>query len=250
MSLSSRSAAVLAAIVVAAGGIAVAQSSSEPEAGPQPSPSPSPAPHETSASPSPTPQDSPASPGASPTSPQPAEGDLREVIDEGAGFAISFPAEWPVITSVEETMRLAVSAGGSNAFWIRAMPIPRLADSLADQQALASISVESMEDLAQVRSLTDRIVTEADTTERVIQGPIQTTVGNLPTLAYVYHFTDPAQEDVVGVHAHYFAFLAQRVYIIVMQALPREEFDAQTEATFGRIIDSFRLIEPDPLPEG
>lgn len=229
-----RSAAVLVALVGLAGAVALAQSPPEGSAPAEPSPSPT----ATATTPEPSPTPTPT--GGATTPDGPGEG-LREVVDEGAGFAVSFPSEWDIITTVEPTMRLSVSAGGGSGFWVRAMPIRELGESLADREALGGISVESTDDLQRVRPLLDRLILEAETTVRVLQGPVVVPLGGLPTLAYVYHFNDPASEQ-VGVHAHYFAFLGPRVFVIVLQALPSEEFDSEMEAVFTRIADSFQLV--------
>lgn len=238
----SRPVLLMVALVVVAGAVVLTQPFPEASGPDEPAPtaSPSLSPDSTPT----TPDGAASSPGATPldgtpASPPPEEG-LREVVDEGAGFTVTFPAEWQIVTTVEPTMRVSVSAGGANGFWIRAMPVRELGESLADKQALAGISVESAQDLQGLRPILDRIIQEAETTVRVLQGPQILTLGDLPTVAYVYHFRDTAQEQ-VGVHAHYFAFLGPRVYVLVMQALPREEFGA-LQTTFSRIVDSFRLV--------
>lgn len=72
-------------------------------------------------------------------------------------------------------------------------------------------------------------------------------LGGMPTLAYVYNFTDPT--GVVGIHAHYFIFQGRKAVQLIFQALPIDHYSSGGLGTVWSKISESIKITPGPPPD-
>jgi len=167
---------------------------------------------------------------AATTSPVPstAPAGFVEFRDDKAGWAMSYPKAWNVLSPKSADVVLVVSekppqadAGGSV-----------LVHDLAFPTAVTDAN------LAAAKAVTDKIVQEGG--GAALTQPQVVHQGGLPGYVYFYSFKDPATGQ-EGVHSHYFLFKGSTLISVVFQALPADTFRALAP-TFDQIIGSFRVV--------
>lgn len=209
-----RWATIAVGVVVAAGLVtgAFALGRNIIDTDPEPQPSP-PATQEQSPTPSPT-----------PTIPE----DFRVVEDEDAGFTIAYPEGWDRYqTPRDQEVRLLASPNRRHYVQVR----------------VQDIGVTFTEDtLPQAKQITDEALSAVKGIE-FVTAPDAVAIGGLPAWFYLYEFKDKGSGK-KAVHAHYFVFGEERMFVIVFQALPLRSF-GDLAPTFDEILATF-----GPLPAG
>ena len=144
------------------------------------------------------------------------------VADDEGGFTIKHPKEWKSIRPPAGDERLLLSAGGQNYLRLRVVAIePGIDVKSSIEQGLTSEGV--------------KVVKQQEIT-----------VNGIPGLYYLYTFSDPSTEK-EGVHAHYFLVRGQKMYTMVFQALPTEEF-TRLAPVFDKVAESFTSTSDKPAP--
>lgn len=151
-----------------------------------------------------------------------APADFVTVEDEEGGFTIQHPRSWVPLRDPAGDERLLLSAGGQNYLRVRVLSVDPNTDIRAGiEEGLRSEAV--------------RVVKQQDIT-----------LNELPGLYYLYTFTDETtRKD--AVHAHYFLVRGQKMYTLVFQALPTEDF-TKLAPVFDKVAESFRSTSDAPAP--
>jgi hypothetical protein len=157
-----------------------------------------------------------------------APSQLQEFRDNETGFTIKLPRTWRQLGAPLADVRLVADAGGSEGLQVRIWPIDTPATT---------------ENIVNYKAFTDNIVLRVPTA-RLLQQQLVTLNGKL-TYYYIYTFKDEASGQ-EGVHAHYFVFEGNRVFMLVFQAVPAEDF-ARQAGIFDQVAESF-VVEPRPAP--
>lgn len=164
----------------------------------------------------------PPSPTPSAAAPVTVPPGWKTYTDKSFSFSLSYPPDWAVQRSPDEAVRLLATPNGRDSLLVRVIPL---------QVQLTE------EGLAEVRKITDRLVTSQPGVKLVTQ-PQPLVLDELPGYYYFYRFADRAGGK-TGVHAHYFLFDGENMVIIVFQALPQRSFP-ELASTFDTIAESFR----------
>jgi hypothetical protein len=170
-----------------------------------------------------------ASPGAATTSvpiitvPQ---ADLVTFRDEQTGFTVKYPKTWRQLGAPLSDIRLTLDAGGNDAMRVRIFPIQTPATT---------------QNIGNLKAVTDTIVFgDPKSGRKHIQEQL-VTLNGLLTYYYIYTFPDPVSGQ-EGVHVTYFVFEGQRMFELVFQSVPAEEF-RQHAGIFDQVAESF-IVEP------
>lgn len=154
------------------------------------------------------------------------EGALDTFRDGVAGFEIAHPADWSRLESADPQVRLVVTPDGENSALVRVVDL--------------DFDVGE-EERSTLRDLTDELVGVSETT-RILVGPEEIELAGADGYYYLYSFADEGS-DRQGLHGHYFLFRERRMYALVFQALPEDEFD-RLAPVFDAMAESFRLEAP------
>lgn len=143
--------------------------------------------------------------------------------DGAAGFEIAHPTDWSRLESADPQVRLVVTPDGENSALVR---VVELDFDVGDEER------------STLRELTDDLVGASETT-RVLVGPEPIELAGARGYYYLYTFVDEASGR-RGLHGHYFLFHGRRMYALVFQALPEDEFE-RLAPLFDTMAESFRL---------
>jgi hypothetical protein len=164
---------------------------------------------------------------AAPATAQP--GELAELRDDKAGFALSYPKAWvratapnPQIVLVAAEHDPAKNQGGS--ILVRVTPLD---------------APVGKAQLGEARKATDAIVSSSEGVALKAE-PSETEQGGLPGLYYLYSFRDPVS-GLTGVHSHFFLFKDKAMISLVFQALPQDDF-GRLAPLFDRVVGSIRML--------
>lgn len=143
-------------------------------------------------------------------------------IDHNAGFTIDYPARWNVYRSQDPGVQFLAGPDGQDFVLVRVIaPLP--------------LSVGST-DLQAMRQIIDGMLAKQPINIRSEQ---QVTLAGLPGWDYVYSFADPKLGT--GLHVHLFLFKGNRLYTLVLQALPASRW-SKLQPEFEQILQRFRVL--------
>lgn len=170
---------------------------------------------------------------------QPLSGTLQDdfvvFTDPETGITLQHPKSWVPLDRPEGTRRLLLGAGGNSSVTVRVEPIDG--------------TVETAEQLAAVQAVTDRIAA-APGVQVVKREAVE--INGMLGISYLSRFTDE-ESGTKAANAQYFLFQGDRMYILLFQAAPEEEFD-RLAPQFNQILGSFHpppaAEAPAPAPGG
>ena len=168
----------------------------------------------------------PASGTPSNTIPKLPDAELRTYSDDATGFTVRFAQAWEVLRPPNADIRLVVNAGGNDAFQVRVAPVQTPA------------TVQNIENF---KAVTDAIVFGDKTAKPVKEQLV--TVNGLLAYYYLFTFHDPVSNS-EGVHAQYFVFEGNRMFILTFQSVPADDF-AKQAGLWDQIAESF-TVQPRP----
>jgi hypothetical protein len=155
------------------------------------------------------------------------QADLVTFRDEQTGFSVKYPKTWRALGAPLSDIRLTLDAGGNDGLRVRIFPIQTPATT---------------ENIANLKAVTDTIVFgDPQSGRKHIQEQLVTLNGHL-TYYYIYTFPDPVSGQ-EGVHVTYFVFEGHRMFQLVFQTVPAEEF-RQHAGIYDQIAESF-TVEPE-----
>lgn len=171
----------------------------------------------------------------------PADQDLSELAggppegyltyrDDEAGFTLYHPASWLPIARPQQTLRLALNAGGLSSLLVRVQPMEQV--------------IASADDLRNIGAVTDGIAASGANVEVLKRDPVN--VNGMPGFFYLSRLTDKDTAK-VGVNAHYFLFQGHKMNIILFQAVPEDQF-TRLAPDFDKVLNSFRSDPEPPAP--
>jgi hypothetical protein len=139
--------------------------------------------------------------------------------DPETGTSLEYPRAWRRVEVPNATYRLVLDGGNDVAMTLRVFTteVPTTAENLAN-----------------IKSVTDGIVTSNSTVQILKQQAIQLN----EMIGYYYFYTFQDNNGLPAVHAHYFLFSGRKMNMIVFQALV-DDFEKHA-STFDRIAESFR----------
>ncbi len=150
--------------------------------------------------------------------------DLQVYRDTETGFSVKYPKTWPKYVPPVGDIRLVVQGSEHDGFSVRILPIQTPATE---------------ENIGNFKAVTDAIVF-GDQRNKLLQEQLVRLNGHL-TYYYLYTFEDDNSRQ-QGVHAHYFVFEGNRMFSLVFQSVPADDFTRQA-GIFDQIAESF-LPEP------
>ncbi|MEW6153050.1 MAG: hypothetical protein AB1673_03535 [Actinomycetota bacterium] len=159
------------------------------------------------------------------TGPTIPEDQMQSVHDPLTGFTIKVPRSWQSFETPVADIRLVMAADENDGLSIRVIPIQTPA---------------TVDNIANFKAVTDTIVF-GNERARLIQEQLVRLNGHL-TYHYVYTFTDEGTGQ-EGVHAHYFVFEGNRMFSIVFQTIPSQDFP-RWAAVFDQVAESFTVGTP------
>jgi hypothetical protein len=153
--------------------------------------------------------------------------DLVTFHDDQTGFTVKYPKTWKQLGAPVSDIRLTLDAGGNDGVQIRIFPIQTPATT---------------DNIANLKAVTDTIVFGDQTAGRKeIQEQLVTLNGKL-TYYYIFTYPDPVTEQ-EGVHVTYFVFEGHRMFEMVFQAVPADDFQKEA-GIFDQIAESF-TVDPE-----
>jgi hypothetical protein len=159
--------------------------------------------------------------------------DLTTFRDDQTGFSIKYPNTWKSLGAPLSDIRLILDAGGNEAFQVRIFPIQTPATT---------------ENISNLKAVTDTIVFGDQTSgKKEIQEQLVTLNGKL-TYYYIYTFPDSVSGQ-EGVHVTYFVFEGHRMFELVFQAVPADDFRRQA-GIFDQVAESFTVDPEKPTTTG
>lgn len=151
---------------------------------------------------------------------------LQTYTDDATGFTVKFAKTWEILRAPNADIRLVVNAGGNDGFQVRVAPIQTPA------------TVQNIENF---KAVTDAVVF-GDKTARSVKEQL-ITVNGLLAYYYLYTFHDPVSNS-EGVHAQYFVFEGNRMFMMTFQTVPSDEF-AKQATLWDQVAESF-TVKPRP----
>ena len=167
-----------------------------------------------------------ATPTTARAGPTIAADQMQQVRDPLTNFVIKVPKAWTNFVPPVSDIRLVMEAGENDGLRIRVLPIQTPA---------------TVDNIGNFKEVTDAIVF-GDQTAKLIQEQL-IRVNGLLAYHYIYTFKDKAT-GLEGVHAHYFVFEGNRMFSIVFQTLPTEDF-RRLAPVFDQVAESF-TVGPAP----
>ena len=161
------------------------------------------------------------------TPPTLAESEFQGYRDDDAGFSLRYPKTWLRYVPPASDIRLAVAINppSTDGFWVRVLPI----QTEATQQNIQNF-----------KAVTDAVVF-GDQRNKLIQEQL-VLVNNRLAYYYLYTFEDDITRN-QGIHAHYFIFDGLRMFSLVFQSVPTDNFTRQA-GIFDQIAESFVAETP------
>lgn len=178
---------------------------------------------------------------------EPEGQDYAEVVFREANFSIELPGHWQFFEQRNPDPEIAMVAGEpgtQNNVRVRVSPLaePVFITSTTPGEVVAEFQAEF-----------DRFIDEGPEVVEVLRRQ-RVRIGSVQGWQYLYTFQDSVTGS-EGVHSHLFLLGGPRLYVIVFQALPTENF-AELAGTFDHIVASFKLLNepsaaasPSPEPE-
>ena len=155
------------------------------------------------------------------------EDQMQRVHDPGTNFNIKVPKAWRNLETPFADIRLVMAAGENDGLRIRVLPIQTPA---------------TVDNIGNFKEVTDAIVF-GDESAKLIQEQL-IRVNGLLAYHYVYTFQDKTTNQ-QGVHAHYFVFEGNRMFSVVFQTVPTEDF-RRLAPVFDQVAESF-TVGPAPV---
>jgi len=149
---------------------------------------------------------------------------FTEFADPGAGFALSYPTDWPKQPVGDPNVKLLVANGASESLLVRVVQLD------------APVTADNLDE---ARKVTDQVVKPSDSITLLAQ-PTRVDFGGLPGLFYFYSFKD-SSTGAVGAHSHVFLFKGKEMISLVGQALPAERFK-DIAPVLDKVFNSFRVL--------
>lgn len=163
------------------------------------------------------------------TAPTLPESEFQGYRDEATGFSLRYPKAWIRYVPASSDYRLAVAIQppDTDGFWVRVYPI---------QTEATEANIQNF------KAVTDTIAF-GDGSAKLIQEQLVRVNGRL-AYYYLYTFEDEFSRN-QGIHAHYFIFEGQRMFSLVFQSIPSDDF-ARQAGIFDQIAESFQAEPPRP----
>jgi hypothetical protein len=140
--------------------------------------------------------------------------------NEPLGYRIAYPSAWKQTTDGQGGVVL--QAGGQDAVNVREFTL---------QHAINTSNLSDMQ------AVTNAVLSTPNAHLTVLASQ-RVSVGGLPGIYYLYYFPSGGEQ---GVHGHYFLFNGNRMFTIVVQALPASDFQRLAK-TFDAIAQSFAAV--------
>jgi hypothetical protein len=157
--------------------------------------------------------------------------DLVTFHDKDTGFTVKYPKTWKPLGAPVSDIRLTLDAGNNDGMQVRIFPIQTPATT---------------DNIANLKAVTDTIVFgNPESGFQEIQEQLVTLNGKL-TYYYIYTFPDPVSGQ-QGVHVTYFVFEGHRMFEMVFQAVPADDF-RQEAGIFDQVAESFTVDPESSLP--
>lgn len=170
------------------------------------------------------------------------EQDFAEVVFEQSNFSIELPGHWQFFEQQNPDPQIAMVAGApgtQNNVRVRVSP-------LAEPVFITSSTPSDV--IAELQAEFDKFIDDGPDVVEVLRRQ-RVRIGSVQGWQYLYTFRDSVT-GVEGVHSHIFLLGGPRLYVLVFQALPTENF-AELAGTFDQIVASFKLLnEPSPAAGG
>lgn len=163
------------------------------------------------------------------TAPTLADTEFQGYRDEATGFSLRYPKTWIKYVPPASDYRLAVAIQppDTDGFWVRVYPIQTEATE---------------ENIGNFKAVTDAIAF-GDGSAKLIQEQLVRVNGRL-AYYYLYTFEDEFTRN-QGIHAQYFIFEGLRMFSLVFQSIPADDFPRQA-GIFDQIAESFLAEPPRP----
>lgn len=164
---------------------------------------------------------------------------LFEFKDEEAGFSVSLPGSWTLLTenSKDALVRLLVGPPGTDdTLSVKMIPLP-------DKVVINSQTPQA--DINALQATFDQIVDQLPGLVDVVQRQ-RLILNGTPGWYYIYKFKDGDQQ---GIHFLYFLFEGDKEYVVTFQAFPEEHYP-ELAPVFDEIIGTFnfKLNQATPGP--
>jgi len=144
------------------------------------------------------------------------------------GLSVRFPKTWQRVGAPVSDVRLQADAGGNEGLRIRVLPIETPA---------------TVDNIANYKAVTDGIAF-SDPNNKLVKEQLIRLNGRL---AYYYLYTyEDSPTGQQGVHAHYFIFEGHRMFTMVLQAVPADDF-RRLAGVYDQIAESFTVPEERTL---
>ena len=161
------------------------------------------------------------------TAPTIPDAEMQGYRDDAIGFSLRYPKAWPRLVPPTGDIRLVVQASDSDGFSVRVLPIQTEATEA---------------NIGNFKAVTDAVVF-GDQRNKLIQEQL-VRVNNRLAYYYLYTFEDEISRN-QGVHAHYFIFEGLRIFSVVFQSVPADDF-ARQAGIWDQIAESFQAEPPRP----
>ncbi|MGH9279084.1 MAG: PsbP-related protein [Acidimicrobiales bacterium] len=149
--------------------------------------------------------------------------------DDVTGLSIKYPKGWVRTGVPVADVRLTVEGGGGELMRIRVIPIETPA---------------TPENLTNFKSVTD-VITFTNENNKLVQTQFLQVNGRL-AIYYLYTTPDTASGQ-QSVHAHYFIFEGHRMFSVVLQAVPLDDFQ-KLAGIYDQMAESFTVPDERTLP--
>lgn len=154
---------------------------------------------------------------------------LQTFTDPDTGISMRFPKTWLKYVAPVSDIRLITQFGDGDGMSIRILPIQTPA---------------TVDNIGNLKAVTDAIVF-GDGSSQLVQEQL-VRLNGLLTYYYLYTFTD-TKTNQQGVHAQYFVFEGHRMFSIVFQVVPADEFQ-KNAPLFDQVAESFTVTPEANLP--
>lgn len=163
------------------------------------------------------------------TAPTLPESEFQGYRDDASGFSLRYPKGWVKYVPAASDYRLAVAIQppDTDGFWVRLYPIQTEATE---------------ENIGNFKAVTDTVVF-GDQSAKLIQEQLLRVNGRL-AYYYLYTVEDPISRN-QAIHAHYFIFEGLRMFSLIFQSVPADDFTRQA-GIFDQIAESFVAEPPRP----
>lgn len=170
--------------------------------------------------------------------PEKAGTKLVEFRDEEAGFSVSLPGSWQLLTenSKDALVRLLAGPKGTDdTLSVKVIPLP--SEVVIDSQT-------PQEEINALQATFDQIVDHLPGLVEVVQRQ-RLILNGTPGWYYTYKFRDGDQQ---GIHFLYFLFEGDKEYVVTFQAFPEDHFP-ELAPVFDEIITTFNFKLDEATPK-